>query len=239
MSLSGRSRVSSCSRRSLVGAASAWPRLTSWPRPDVSCWPRGSSGPKSRRSTSSDRERSASSNVTLSAPPPPCRSEQLSSRPTTIPRPWNSSRSIEFSLGPPRSRASESSGPSSPWQKCRFTRPGNQTSRRAPGWCRRRVARPYPDDRLLDPRPQGTEEGPEHNCAALKRPWSANPEEAPHPETEIECTGVHEQSLQDVLLAVDVRATQATGFVEMRAGAFEQFAASAKEAFAARSRSAR
>jgi hypothetical protein len=45
---------------------------------------------------------------------------------------------------------------------------------------------------------------------------------------------VQEQSLQDVLVAVDVRATQATGFVEMRAGAFEQFAASAKEAFAAR-----
>ena len=70
---------------------------------------------------------------------------------------------------------------------------------------------------------------------ALRRaPSATNPEEAPHPETEIECTGVHEQSLQDVLVAVDVRATQATGFVEMRAGAFEQFAASAKEAFAAR-----
>jgi hypothetical protein len=39
-------------------------------------------------------------------------------------------------------------------------------------------------------------------------------------------------------VAVDVRATQATGFVEMRAGAFEQFAASAKEAFAARSQGA-
>jgi len=112
MSLSGRSRVSNCSRRSLVGAASALPHLTSWPRRDASCWPRGSSGPKSRRSTSSDRGRSVSSNVTLSAPPMPCRSEQLSSRPTTIPRPWNSSRSIEFSLAPPRSRASESSGPS-------------------------------------------------------------------------------------------------------------------------------
>jgi len=37
--------------------------------------------------------------------------------------------------------------------------------------------------------------------------------------TEIECTGVHQQSLQDVLVAVDVRVTQATGFVEMRAGA--------------------
>jgi len=73
--------------------------------------------------------------------------------------------------------------------------------------CRRRVARPYPDDRLVDPWPQGTEEGPERNCAALKRPWSANPEEAPHPETEIESTGVHEQSLQDVLVAADVRAT--------------------------------
>ena len=70
---------------------------------------------------------------------------------------------------------------------------------------------------------------------ALRRaPSATNPEEAPHPETEIECTGVHEQSLQDVLVAVDVRAAQATGFVEMRAGAFEQFAASAKEAFAAR-----
>ena len=85
---------------------------------------------------------------------------------------------------------------------------------------------PYPDDRLVDPRPQGTEEGPERNYAALKRPWSANPEEAPHPETEIGCTGVHEQSLQDVLVSADVRATHATGFVEMRAVAFEQFAAS-------------
>src|SRR5919108_6065512 len=71
--------------------------------------------------------------------------------------------------------------------------------------------------------------------ATLKGAWGADPKEAPHPEPEVERAGVHEQPLQHVLVAADVRAAQSTGFVEMRTGTLEQFAASSGCSPAARS----
>src|ERR1700730_10909186 len=91
----------------------------------------------------------------------------------------------------------------------------------------------YRDDRLVYQRPQGTEQRANRNRGALEGPWSADAEEAPHPETEIERAGMHEQPLQDILVAADVHATQSTAVVEMRTGPFEQFPASSQKAFAA------
>ena len=47
---------------------------------------------------------------------------------------------------------------------------------------------------------------------------------------EIERAGMHEQSLQDVLVPAHVRAPEATGLIEMRTRSLEQFAASSEQA---------
>jgi hypothetical protein len=53
----------------------------------------------------------------------------------------------------------------------------------------------------------------------------------PHPQSEIEAAGVHEQPLEHVLMSAYVRAPQPTGLIEMRTRSLEQFASHTKEAF--------
>ena len=88
-------------------------------------------------------------------------------------------------------------------------------------------------DRVECQAPQRSEDGCERGRAALEGARRADPEERSHPQAEIECASVHEQPLQHVLMAADVRAAEATGFVEMRAWSLEQFPASAEEPFTA------
>jgi hypothetical protein len=75
---------------------------------------------------------------------------------------------------------------------------------------------------------------PKAHRASLESAWGADTEEAPHPETEVERAGVHEQPLQHVLVAAEIRSAQSTGFIQMRTGTLQQFPASSQEAFAAR-----
>jgi hypothetical protein len=49
----------------------------------------------------------------------------------------------------------------------------------------------------------------------------ANTNEGPHQEAQVEATDVHDEPFQDVRVAAQVRAPQATGFIEMRVRAFE------------------
>ena len=61
--------------------------------------------------------------------------------------------------------------------------------------------------------------------AALEAPRGAHARQLAHEQPEIKPAGVHEHALQDVGMAAQVHAAQSSGFVEVRIGAFEPFAA--------------
>jgi hypothetical protein len=82
--------------------------------------------------------------------------------------------------------------------------------------------------------PQDGQQPGDRRRASLEAAWSADAEERPHPETEIEGTGMHEQPLEHILVPAHVGAPEPTGFIEMRAGAFQQFPALPEEPFPAR-----
>jgi hypothetical protein len=65
--------------------------------------------------------------------------------------------------------------------------------------------------------------------AALEAARGADAEERPHPETQIAGAGVHEESLEDVLVTAHVHAAESAGLVEMRARSLQQFTALAQE----------
>src|SRR5688572_4519539 len=92
---------------------------------------------------------------------------------------------------------------------------------------------PPPADRVECEATERGEDGHARGQAALEGARRADPDEHPHPEAEIECTGMHEQPLQHVLVAAGVRAAKSASLVEMRARSLEQFSAAAKEPFAA------
>jgi hypothetical protein len=75
-----------------------------------------------------------------------------------------------------------------------------------------------------------------HECgeSALQAPWRADAADRPHEETQIEAADAHQQSLEDVGVSAEMRASQAAGLVEMRAGAFEALAAPPLKGAAAR-----
>ena len=54
-------------------------------------------------------------------------------------------------------------------------------------------------------------------------------EERPHPETEIEGTGMHEQPLEHVLMPAHIEAPESTGLVQMRTRSLEQLTAFPEE----------
>jgi hypothetical protein len=84
--------------------------------------------------------------------------------------------------------------------------------------------------RLIDRDQQGTEPCADRRGTALKTPRRADAEERPHPQSEIERAGMHEQALQHIVVPANVRASKAASLVEMRARSLQQFAARAEEA---------
>src|SRR5262245_17599284 len=105
--------------------------------------------------------------------------------------------------------------------------------RRWSRWRQRKALTPSSVDRVEYEAPQRCKGCCERGHATLKGAWRTDAEEHPHPETEIERAGMHEQPLQHVVVAADMRATKSAGLVEMCARALEQFSAPTEEAFAA------
>ena len=73
-----------------------------------------------------------------------------------------------------------------------------------------------------DPREQRRHDRAE---TPLEASWRADADELPHEEAEIETGRVDQQSLEDVRMPAKVQATHAAGFVEMREGPLQTFAA--------------
>src|SRR5215204_5894800 len=67
-------------------------------------------------------------------------------------------------------------------------------------------------------------EGDECHQPSLQAARRADADERPHQESEIEATDVHEQTLQDVRVPPQMRASHRTGFVEMRVWALQSLA---------------
>ena len=70
--------------------------------------------------------------------------------------------------------------------------------------------------------------------AALEAARRADTGQAPHQEAEIQTADAHHEALDDVGMAAQIHPAQPPGFVEMRVGAFEAFAATAQRSPAVR-----
>ena len=78
---------------------------------------------------------------------------------------------------------------------------------------------------VVERRPQRYQGGDRRREPALTAPRRADPGERPEQQTEIESADMDQEPFENVGMAAQMGAPHAPGFIEMRVGAFQPFAA--------------
>src|ERR1700733_8428541 len=69
--------------------------------------------------------------------------------------------------------------------------------------------------------------------AALEAPGCAAPQQFSQDQAQIECAGMYEQPLDDVVMTTQMSSSHASGFVHMRKTSFHQFSTLTQQSFSA------
>src|SRR4030095_9931441 len=96
----------------------------------------------------------------------------------------------------------------------------------------------YVRRRHCDQPPDNDDDRENRRSAALKTARRADSDQVPHEQPEVARRRMHQQTLRDVRVASQMRASEPAGLVEMRVGPFEEFTTTTEQTPAARATNA-